>query len=86
MNSYNRMDIAKKAMTIFIQSLPVGSNFSIISFGSKYSAFEINGTGSTTTCIPYNDSSKEKALQHISEMTANFGGTNIYDPLVHAQE
>ena len=86
MNSYNRMDIAKKAMTIFIQSLPVNSTFSIISFGKTYSAFNVNRARSTTTSIPYNDSSKEKALRHISEMTANFGGTNIYDPLVHAQE
>ena len=36
----NRMGLAKEAMRIFIQSLPVDCKFSIISFGSSYESMK----------------------------------------------
>lgn len=32
----NRIDLAKQALTLFIQSIPTGSKFDIVSFGSRY--------------------------------------------------
>ena len=34
--SGSRIEITKKALTLFVQSLPVGSLFDIISFGSNH--------------------------------------------------
>jgi hypothetical protein len=34
--------------------------------------------------ISYNDETLSAARQHISDMDANFGGTNILDPLQEA--
>ena len=36
MYSSNRMKLVRDAMTIFMQSLPVGCHFSIVSYGSDY--------------------------------------------------
>ena len=38
MSEFNRMDMAKKALTLFIKSLPRGCKFSVISFGTKWEA------------------------------------------------
>ena len=43
-----RMEVAKDAMKLFIQSIPVGSKFQIISFGSassKMNLFETDSEG-----------------------------------------
>jgi len=56
------------------------SSFSVISFGSNYSALNILGN----TVIPYNDSSKDDALEQIKDFSCNFGGTDILEPLKFA--
>jgi hypothetical protein len=33
--SGGRMELTRQALTLFIKSLPVGSNFSILGFGSE---------------------------------------------------
>ena len=78
----NRISIAKEALRLFIQSLPAGSQFSIISFGSDFSAMSTKDN--TSGVIDYNDQTKEHALKHIKNMGADFGGTDILSPMVSA--
>ena len=75
-----RIEITREALSIFIQSLPVGCFFSILSFGSGYSFSNIDGQ----TIIPYNDKTMEEIKKQISGYQADFGGTEIYQPLVEA--
>ena len=76
-----RMQTCKAALKLFIQSLPVGSKFTIISFGSSYALMEIK----KKYIIDYNDFNKKKALELIDKMTATMGGTEILKPLKRAQ-
>ena len=76
----NRMQLANDAMALFVRSLPMDSSFSVISFGSNYSALNILGN----TVISYNDSSKDSALEQIKDFSSNFGGTDILEPLKFA--
>jgi len=67
--------MAKKALKIFLHSLPVDCYFNIVSFGSRFSyLFE---KGSTI----YDDHSLEKAKAHVEKMEANYGGTEVHAPL-----
>ena len=51
MNLEGRMETAKEALKLFLKSLPVGSHFSIISFGSYWDTMEIDGK----SIIKYNE-------------------------------
>ena len=73
----SRIDLAKEALDLFVQSLPAGSLFSIISFGSRFTTFECAGQN----VIDYNDINRDQAQAHIKQMSADHGGTNIIDPL-----
>ena len=70
----SRIRIASKALEIFLQSLPVGSYYQIIGFGSNYKKYDE---------IPkeYNKENIEKSLKTVSDLSANLGGTEIYTPL-----
>ena len=68
------IEIASKALKLFLQSLPSNSYFQIIGFGSNYKL--------------YNDIPKEYTKENINEtlkiidgLRANLGGTDIYRPL-----
>ena len=37
-------------------------------------------------CIPYNDDTKSEALDKLSSFAADYGGNNMYAPLVYAQD
>ena len=54
-----RIRTCKAALKLFIQSLPVGSKFSIISFGSNEKVMNINGK----QVIDYNDFTSKQALE-----------------------
>ena len=69
-----RIELAVKAAIYFLKSLPVGSFFNIISFGSKFDALFLQSQ-------PYEDQCILKAVQSLNEFTADMGGTEIYDPL-----
>jgi len=80
--SGDRIHTAKEALKLFIQSLPSGSKFSIISFGSTHQAY--THAGYESGVFDYNDTTKDYALGHIYGMDANFGGTDIFTPMADA--
>ncbi|KAI1185479.1 von Willebrand factor type A domain-containing protein [Nemania serpens] len=69
-----KMDMAIRAMTILLKSLPIGSKFNICSFGTGHSFLWPRSKS-------YNDATLSEALAHIDAFTADFGGTEIYEPV-----
>ncbi|RIB15448.1 hypothetical protein C2G38_1579317 [Gigaspora rosea] len=70
---------ASDALQLLLRSLPRDCFFNIISFGSNFdSLFEKSQ--------PFSEESFSKALEYAQEMTANYGGTEIYYPLKWAFE
>ena len=72
--SGSRIEIASKALELFIQSLPAGSYYQIIGFGSDYKVYDDSPK-------EYNIDNIEKTLEMIKKLSANLGGTNIEGPL-----
>lgn len=64
----------REAMQLFLRSLPEDCFFNIIGFGSSYEKFFPQSKR-------YDDETLRMATQHISQITANLGGTEIYQPL-----
>ena len=69
--------MAKQALKNFIHSLPEGSKFNIISFGSRFETlFEKS--------VEYDNTTLHKAIQDIElydQRGKNLGGTEILKPL-----
>ncbi|CAH0058628.1 unnamed protein product [Clonostachys solani] len=65
------------ALHIFLKSLPVGVKFNIASFGSKYSFLWPRSK-------TYDQDSLDEATDHINTFSANYGGTEIYNPMESA--
>jgi hypothetical protein len=63
------------ALKLFLKSLPIGVKFNICSFGSHFSYLFPNGS------VSYDQNSLDAAIKHIEKFDANFGGTEIYQPL-----
>ena len=66
---------AKKALELFLHALPPNCYFNIYSFGSSFDA--MFGEKS----VPYTDDSMRRAIEQVRCMSANYGGTEIYQPL-----
>ena len=66
---------AKKALSLFLHSLPSDCYFNIVSFGSHFDSLFPGGS------VKYDDDSLVKAKQHVQGMQADYGGTEIYQPL-----
>ena len=49
-----RIEMAREALKLFMQSLPAGSLFKIISFGSRFEAMSVGGK----TVIDYTDENR----------------------------
>ena len=66
--------IASKALKLFLQSLPVGSLYQIIGFGSTFKKYDE---------IPkeYTKENIIKSFKIIDNLKADLGGTDIYSPL-----
>ncbi len=65
---------AKKALQLFLHSLPAECLFNIYSFGSHHNSL-------FKSSVTYDDDSLAKAKSHVASMEADFGGTEIYAPL-----
>ena len=74
----DRIKSARKALELFIRSLPTGSHFSIMSFGS---GFDFTQGPKGEIIIPYTQESCNKAIEEVKEFEADFGGTEIYRPI-----
>ena len=69
------IELAKDALTLFLHSLPADCLFDIYSFGSRFDS--LFGSNSQE----YTDDTLMHAKKHVRRMKANYGGTEIYDPL-----
>ena len=65
---------AKKALIFFLQSIPVGSYYQIIGFGSSFRKYD-------KTPKEYNKKNIKESIDIINNLTADLGGTDIYLPL-----
>lgn len=72
--SRDRIQVTREALKLFVQSLPVGSQFAIIGFGTTY-VFEETKTHSKIW--DYNDQTMTEIINRIAMIEANYGGTNI---------
>jgi hypothetical protein len=70
----NSIDLVKKALALFIQSLPPKSYFQLIGFGTNYIKYN-------ESPVEYNKENVKKILSTINSLQANMGGTNISEPL-----
>lgn len=62
------------ALQVFLKSLPVGALFNICSFGSHHSSLWKESQ-------PYNQKTLEEATTHIKTFDADFGGTEMLEPV-----
>jgi hypothetical protein len=65
---------ASETLVLFMKSLPEGCYFNIYGFGSSY-------THLFDSSVPYNEGNLEKAMEHLRNLQADLGGTNILPPL-----
>ena len=68
------ISLAKEALQVFLHSLPVNSFFNIIIFGSSYQVLYHESRH-------YDDKSLKDATESVALISANLGGTEIYQPL-----
>lgn len=80
------MNTAVNALKLFIQSLPLGCKFSIISFGSSYEVHKQCSSNSKDGVFTYSDQVMTDTKNFLDTFSANFGGTELYAPLKDAQK
>ena len=68
------IDLVKQALLLFIQSLPAGSYFQLIGFGSTFKKYNEES-------VEYNQENVSNIIKTINDLKANMGGTNISAPL-----
>ena len=68
------IDLVKQALLLFIQSLPEGSYFQLIGFGSNFMKYNEKP-------VEYNKVNVSNIINVINGLKANMGGTNISQPL-----
>ena len=66
--------VASKALLLFLQSLPAGSYYQIIGFGSSYKIYD-------KTLKEYNQKNIQDSIEIVKYLKGEMGGTNIYAPL-----
>jgi hypothetical protein len=75
--SGKKMETTKEALIIFLKSLPSDAYFEIVSFGDTFDHM----CKESNKGFSYTDKNVEKAIQQVRVMSANMGGTEIYEPL-----
>jgi len=84
---FNKIEPLKSALRVFLKSLPPndGTRFDICSFGSRYTfLFDENRTGEKPGSRLYSQKSLKTALDHVEDISANYGGTEILAPIHEA--
>nr|DBA23804.1 TPA: hypothetical protein GDO54_014683 [Pyxicephalus adspersus] len=74
-NAPKRIQSAKETLVLLLKSLPLGCFFNIYGFGSHFESFFLES-------VEYTQQSMEEAVKKVNEMDANFGGTEILQPLI----
>ncbi|KAF3904559.1 hypothetical protein ABW21_db0202208 [Orbilia brochopaga] len=69
----------RKALAVFLQSLPVGCKFNICSFGSSH-------TFLWKKSQTYSEETLKEAQAHVATFAADMGGTEMYPPIKDAVE
>ena len=72
--SGNPIELVKKSLLLFIQSLPEHSYFQLIGFGSDFKKYN-------NEPVIYNKENVDNTINIINGLSANLGGTNISGPL-----
>ncbi|CAD8061854.1 unnamed protein product [Paramecium sonneborni] len=72
--SGSRIRKAKESLILFLKSLPQDSEFNIISFGTNFQSLWKESE-------KYSQKTLEIAINHVQQMDANMGGTQIITPL-----
>jgi len=67
---------ARETLVLFLKSLPEGSFFNIIGFGSDYKKL-------FPKSVAYSQETLDKATAHAQQMEADLGGTELLRPLEH---
>ena len=67
--------LAVSALKLFLHSLPVGSKFNVVSFGTHF-------TKVYPQSVFYNEENLKKAVNEVSKFDADMGGTEILEPLI----
>ena len=70
----SRIEQAKKALELFLHSLPMDCYFNIFSFGSSFRSL-------FSESKKYDDETLILAKNHVSSMSDDYGGTEIFQPL-----
>ena len=68
------IEIVIQALKLFLQSLPVGSYYQLIGFGSEFKKYD-------EISKEYTKENIKKSIKLIDKLNEDLGGTNIYDPL-----
>ncbi|CAG0895342.1 unnamed protein product [Darwinula stevensoni] len=71
----DKMEMAKEALLSFLKDMPRDSYFNIVSFGSNFSSLWKESQ-------KYEEDGEYAVTQHVNEMEANLGGTDMHEPLV----
>merc|ERR1711860_407897 len=73
-NEQSSIEQAKKALQLFLHSMPSNCYFNIWSFGSQFSSL-------FPTSQKYDDDTLAQAKSHVLTMEAIYGGTEVFAPL-----
>ena len=73
--SGSKVENAKSTLQLFLRSIPEGTLFNIVSFGSRFSKLFEDGSRAL------DDATLRAATEHVAAMSANMGGTNLSAPL-----
>ncbi|KNG51681.1 von willebrand domain-containing protein [Stemphylium lycopersici] len=69
-----RIELAKQALKVFLKSLPIGVKFNICSFGWQH-------TFLWPRSVTYSQQTLDEAMAHADSFAANYGGTEMLQPL-----
>ncbi|EOA87980.1 hypothetical protein ACJQWK_09136 [Exserohilum turcicum] len=69
-----RIELAKQALKVFLKSLPIGVKFNICSFGWQHSFL-------WPQSVAYSQQTLDEAMYHADSFAANYGGTEMLEPL-----
>lgn len=72
---YKAIKLARQALMLFLQSIEYGSLFNVCSYGTDHTFMFEDGSAE------YDEETLEKALAEVQTFEADYGGTEIFNPL-----